>query len=252
MGSAFAQDEAPAPKPVASSAPTAVKVNPFTGKALKFEEITRQLEASKLQTQLLEEELKQTNIQEETRVVPARKAVELAQAKSGIRKEEATIAAMTETIQQTKSVKKNVSAKKKAESDQALRQEIEAKIRAEMAVSQAQRVVIPTLTAVLTSAGSRTAVLDFEGSSLLAQEGEATPAGVVHIKDDSSIEVGGRTLKVHDATISRFVVSDKKVDPKQVATTNKPAVASAPAAVAAAPVQGSFQLPPLVPPPVVK
>lgn len=255
IGAAVAQESAASAKtaPVA----TAPKVNPFTGKPLKFEEIQRQLEESKLQTLLLEEQLKQTNISQETAVVPYRKAVELAQAKASARKEEANIAAMTETVKQVVATKKASGKKKSEDAERQMRSEIEAKVRAELAQEQAPRIVMPTLTAVLMTGGTRSAVLDFEGNTLVAQEGDATPLGPVHFKSDSSVEIGGRALSVHSSTISRFVVSDKKVETKPGASSSsKPvAVASvAPAAQGASvpPPVANFQLPPLVPPPAQK
>src|SRR5690606_31985718 len=66
-------------------------VNPFNGKPLSVEQIQQELELSQYRTQLLEEQLKQTNAVAELSNVPLRKGVEAAQARTQLSKEELSL-----------------------------------------------------------------------------------------------------------------------------------------------------------------
>ena len=86
---AYAQSKqvaAPAGNAVASA--SKLERNPFTGRQQSVEQLQRQLEDAKLNTQLIEEELKQTNLKGEMGNVPLRKEVEAAQARTATKKEE--------------------------------------------------------------------------------------------------------------------------------------------------------------------
>lgn len=282
LGPAMAADKAPATdkavdKPAAKSA---AGVNPFTGKPLTVEQIQRELEESKLRTQMLEEDLKQTNLQQELTTVPLRKAVEAAQAKTALKREDMSQRDMEETQKAAaaarqaeerersarvakaeqelknareaaaaakktaakKPPKKSPSAKKGDETDSEDDADVAEKgTRDNKAEQSAPAMIRPVLTSVIDLSGSRSAVLDFAGNTLVVQDGGMTPMGPLKILDLHSVEVNGVVLKVHGATLSRFVVSDPKpVDPLAArnAVAQLPASGLVPAATANKP-QGS-------------
>lgn len=253
-------EKAGADKPVAK--PSA-NVNPFTGKPLTVEQIQRELEESKLRTQMLEEDLKQTNLQQELTTVPLRKAVEAAQAKTALKREDISQKDMEEAQkaaaanrqaeereraaraakaeQEAKDAKeasaaaKAVAAKAAAAAEKAAKkpakksnskdkdkdedhegdERVEKPAKGAAAAAKPAPVAIrPVLTSIIELNGSRSAVLDFGGNTLVVQDGANTPGGPLKILDMHSADINGEKLKVHGATLSRFVVSDPKpVDP---------------------------------------
>ena len=221
---AYAQDTSTDAAKGDSTKPVSA-VNPFTGKSLQLEQIQKELEASRLRTQLLEESLKQTNIKEEMATVPLRKAVEAAQAKTNIRKEEAAYVAVEAGVKDQKVKQTKQSAKAAADKEAQMRADIEAKVRKEYATKEAQAPVVrmPTLMSVLVVGQSRSVVLDFDGNTMVAADGTATPAGPVAIRDDQSAYVGGRLFTVRDSTLGRFVVSDPKAVAKPATEAPKAA-----------------------------
>lgn len=255
LSPAMAADKAPATekavdKPVTKSA---AGVNPFTGKPLTVEQIQRELEESKLRTQMLEEDLKQTNLQQELTTVPLRKAVEAAQAKTALKREDMSQRDMEETQKAAAAARQAEERERSArvaKAEQELKDAREAAAAAKKAVAKkptkkataskqsddaeegdgldasdksargakAEQVtpamIRPVLTSVIDWSGSRSAVLDFAGNTLVVQDGGMTPMGPLKILDLHSVEVNGVVFKVHGATLSRFVVSDPKpVDP---------------------------------------
>lgn len=256
---AFAQGTAPitAPKPNVAVAKPTPDVNPFTGKPLSAEQIQRQLEEAKLRTQMLEEELKQVNIEQEKSNVPLRKAVEAAQARTAVRKEEVTVRDIEEAQraataaraaeEQARAAKAREAAKeaarkprsKPAAAAKAGDASTEASADDEAAVVKKQPAPVesamarrPTLTSVIDVAGSRSAILDFAGGTLVVKDGDMTPFGPLKVLDAQSVNLNGEVYRVHAATLSRFVVSDPKpVDPTGLksAVTAAPLTAQAPA-----------------------
>lgn len=207
--------------PVASAAQTAKgsfdTVNPFNGKPMKLETLQRELELARYKSQLLEEQLKQTSAEEEIKNIPVRKAVESAQARTQEKKE---VAALKDIERQmTASARaanpdegkpapvkksKKALAKEKEEAEAAA-----AKAREE-AAARAAAIPPATLLSVISVGGKNSAVLDIQGGILTVADGESSPVGKVKVIDGQNVNIGGRSYKVHDQTIGRFVVSDTK------------------------------------------
>lgn len=209
-------------------------VNPFNGKPLSADQLQLELERSKYKTQLLEEQLKQTNAAEEIKNVPGRKAVEAAQFRTAEKKEEAAVkdietgmkskAAAAEPPPVAKPVKKSAKALAKERAEAA-------------AAAQAAATPPAQLVSVMLVGSSRSVVLEINGAVATVNDGDQSPVGPVRILDSQTANIGGRVYRVHDQTLSRFVVSD----PKPVA----PGALGAPGAVSTANVT---TLPPAIPP----
>lgn len=228
--------------------------NPFTGKSLTVEQIQLKLEAAKLQTQTLEELLKQTNLNEELNNVPLRKAVEAAQARTSVKKEElaqhemegqvrAALAAAEAAAREAKAAAQ--AAKPKTAKQKAAEAKQNAALFANAPAPLAPAPAKPVLLSVLDVAGAKSVVLDFSGATLVAADGDNTPAGTVRIIDGGSASLNGEIFKVRSNTLSRFVVSDPKLDPD----AKKGGPLSAPVAMAGTPAPGTpasaSALPPL-------
>lgn len=236
---------APAAAPSAPSAQPAFAdnagVNPFIGKPLSLETRQRALEVSKMETELLEEQLKQATLAEDMKSLPFKKQVETAQATTARLKEER---AQKEVVQETKAVgakPAGLGAAVAAARPKPVTRPVK-KPKAVAASDTAAAPVAPApearveLTSVLNFGGTRSAVLDIDGSILTAKHGDKTPLGMVDIVDDQSVRIGTRTFKVHGATLARVVISDPKpVDPLKMVSAPVPVTAAAPAAGAPAP-----------------
>lgn len=216
--------------------PFAIETNPFTGKSLTVEQIQMKLEAAKLETQSLEELLKQSNLHGELEAVPLRKAVEIAQARTNVKKEELNQrgiddqvrAAIAASATAAASERAQVRAAKPAKPRTAKQKAADAKLAEEAAVQApaplAQRVpapLKPVLLSVLDVAGAKSALFDFGGATLIAADGDSTPGGVLHVVDGGSATLNGELFKIRGNTISRFVVSDPKIESD--ATKSSPA-----------------------------
>ncbi len=248
---------AQAPEGKASTA--ALEVNPFTGKPLSVEQIQRELEDAKIRTQLLEEALKQTNLRQEINTVPLRKAVEAAQAKTAVQREasaqddmaeakraaaEARQAAVRAQAAKEAAERKaaqaeaqraaKLAARKKTqkndEADEGEEDSDEAReAQAAKAAAAKPALARPSLSSVMDLAGSRSAVLAYGDNVLVVQDGGMTPSGPLKVIDMNSVELNGEVLRVHGATLSRFVVSDPKpVDPAMVNRSGPTPSAAAP------------------------
>lgn len=216
----------------APAAPTVggTLVNPFNGKPLSMEMLQRELETSRYQSQLLEEQIKQTAAQAELVNIPIRKSVENAQARTQARKEEAAMFDIDNQIAASKAagvaaaqaaraaqppaapkvIKKSakVLAKEKLEEAEAAR--VAAVAAEAAAVARANFVPRATLLSVISVGSSRSVVLEIAGNITTVADGGTSPSGKVKILNGDSATVGAHTLKVHDQTLGRFVVSDPK------------------------------------------
>lgn len=198
-------------------------VNPFNGKLQSAEQIQRELEQARMETQMLEERLKQTNLSEELRAVPVRKAVEVAQAATAMKKEEASQkeieaamrapkispAAASRAASAAIPVAKPVPVKKPRPVVKPSKESANSRPETSQAAA-APALPRPTLVSVMAVGSARSAVLDVAGGTMVVSDGESTPFGVLRVRDKDSIELGGSTFRVHNATIARFVVSDAK------------------------------------------
>lgn len=215
------------------------EINPFTGKPLSGEELQARLEASKLLTQQLEEQLKQVTLAGEIEGVPARKGAENATAKAEQRKEEIKLAEL-EAEAKAKADARAAEAKAKADAERAAKAAAraaakedarrkkaglpslaeEAAARAAEAAANAARsqevMHAPVLVSVQKSGTKASAMFDHGGATLLIGDGEASPFGVVKVLDEQSVEINGKRLQVNNHTISRFAVPEN-VDRKAAA-----------------------------------
>lgn len=224
MAAPVAAPAAPAP---ATAASASQGVNPFNGKTLSLEARQRALEVAKMETTLLEEQLKQAAVTQDMTVMPLKKQVETAQATTARMKEELM---QKELVQAPKTAAAAAAAAAKASNPMPIPAEAKAKAKtrpsqkakpapAEAAASKP--VVAPPpapsveVSTIMNFGGTRAAVLDFDGNLLTVKQGDNTPMGQVDIVDDQSVRIGGRAYKVHGATLARVVISDPKiVDPR--------------------------------------
>lgn len=198
-----------------------------------------------MQTQLLEEQLKQVGLTEDMRNVPLRKSVEAAAATTALRKEES---------QQRQLEKQVQDAERAYEAEQAAAREAaraarNQKVAAEKAAAQPPRnepvVHAPPavrLVSVVSVGTQRSAVLAVGDATLIVHDGEQTSGGPVEVVNASTVRVGGKTLHVESMTLSRAVLPDR-APAAEGAAASALAPVSLPTPVA--PPQG---LPPLLPP----
>lgn len=216
-------------------------VNPFSGKPLTTEQLQREIEAAKLQTQMLEEQLKQTNLTSEIGTIPLRKAVEAEQARTAMVKEQANqksiadaqkAAAVPAVVREaadaggtkpkqvdskskesTKAKAKDKAPAQKSESAGTPERKDSAKEQKRVADKTAAAPVFPQLVSVISVGPRRSAVLDIQGKTLVVEDGANTPFGPLVILGETKANIGGRDYLVHEATLSRFVETDKYEEP---------------------------------------
>lgn len=263
--------ETVAPAGVSGTKPKfALDVNPFTGKPLTVEQVQRQLEENKLRTAVLEETLKQSNLREELGNIPLRKSVEAEQARTALKKEVFSQKDIEEkaklAAEQAQAAKEVARAQAKAAAEQAKAAEAQAKAAAAAAAAAKKqstktasskgsdsgggsheatppKVVKPILLSVMDIGGSRSAVIDFDGNTLMAQDGEMTPEGAVRVIDGKSVEINGKKYSVHANTLGRFVASD--VAPVKQDNGSKGGVPVAIAPTQVMPINTTTPLPPV-------
>jgi len=161
--------------------------NPYTGQPLMLEHLTRELETAKVQTAVLEERVKQAQLNMTLNVVPAKERAELKQLE--MQAQQAARSASVEASAPTPAPK--VAPKK-----------VEAPTPPPAPVVQ--------LASVINVNGVKAALLDVDGQSLAVRDGDTTRFGRVVILDDRRIQLGARELAVHDLTLSRLTISDPK------------------------------------------
>lgn len=189
-------------------------VNPFKGTALSVEELQTALEASRLQTAALEEQLKQTTLTSEIQTVPLRKAAEAAQARTSVRTEELKLEA---TEKAAKDAAKAAAAEKEAErAAKAAAKSSKKKGKSGAAEAEGDQaaapppVIVPKaqVLSVMNIGGKLSAVLDFDGNTMVVENGTQTPRGVANIVDEHTVSLGGQTYKLSGSTLSRFTRSE--------------------------------------------
>lgn len=236
----LAQNAVITPPASPGAAPTAV--NPFTGTPLSEEQLQRELDSAKIRTAYLEELLKQSNIKEELKNLPLRKAVEAAQVETAMQKEAiarkelddnqklvaaqkaAERAIAEEAAREARKKNAKPAATKKAsgkdsKDKQSAKDEFamgagdaEAPITAAPVAPPPSPKMAPSmqLMSVIDLAGSRSAMLDIGGNMLVVQDGAQAPGGVLRVVDAQTVDVAGQKYRVHQATIGRIVLSDQK------------------------------------------
>jgi hypothetical protein len=216
-------------------------INPFTGRDLSAEQRQRQLESAKMDTDLIQEKLKQANLIAELTYLPLKKRAEVAalpgmatasnQANVPVAKAAFEDGAAAATRPVRKAVKKTATPKK-----------VEPVAAPVAAVPAAPSISVSGISINGTKAS---AIVEADGGVMSVQHGESTPFGQLRVVDSRTITLGGRTYHVRDAMLSRMTVSDPVyVDPEK-ARINAP-IPTQPAAV---PLLNLPPLPPLPQPP---
>ena len=239
----------------------AESVNPFTGKGLSGEKILKELELSKLRTQLLEEEYKQSNVRADLANVSVKKAVDAAQAETMLKKEEVAQKLLVEPAKPLVTAGNLPKATVTASPIKKVVKKPIAKL--EPALEAAVKAVVPpprpvlVLSSVLKIGQDYTAILSVDGNTFTAHQGESTPYGTVTILSKDSVNIGGALLSVHSQTLARLAMSDAVKESKLAGMGTSAATGVAPPtfvpqAPSAAITQTAPSLPPLQLPPGVK
>lgn len=212
----------------ANVVPTTERVNPFRGTPLSAEQLQKQLELSKLQTQLLEEQLRNAGLQEDLKNMPTRKRAEISQAETQIAREETQRATLTRDARvqalSEQSTREEEAARKRQEAESrkaATRQEAEAakrrkqggsSVQAGVPVEVAGDAATPVRAApprvevlsVMQVDNKRTALLSMNGGVAAVQDGEQIGAGRVTITANGDVLINGaRQPALHGATLAR-------------------------------------------------
>lgn len=219
-----------APAPLAATADSpVVGVNPYTGNSLTIEQLARELDTAKTNTAILEEKVKQAALNADLDIVPAKKRAEGAQYlknnRPGVSAADAPLAA-TEAPKPVKPVK----------------------VIAPVEVApQAPPVPQIKITSIIGSGAAATVLLEANGQSFAAKNGEQTPYGLVRFENDSTMIIGNQKLYLPSKMLARMTISDP-------APVEKDAVNAAPTLFTATPGTSSHAvgLPPPIPAPPSK
>jgi hypothetical protein len=185
---AAAAQNAVAPVPVAAAADgPVVGVNPYTGNSLTIEQLARELDTAKTNTAILEEKVKQAALNADLDIVPAKKRAEGAQylklTRPGVSTTDAPLA-VTEAPKLVKVVKA---------------------IAPVEVAPQAPQIKI---TSIIGSGLSATVLLEANGQSFVAKNGEQTPYGLVRFENDSTLIIGNQKLYLPSKMLARMTISD--------------------------------------------
>ena len=210
----------------ASGALTGADVNPYTGVTRSREQLLRDLDESKTRTAILEEQVKQAALSEDLVLVPAKKRSDGAQYLGKPRPRQDALAETT--------LAPPVVVKPK-------------KVVATPVVTEAPQPVQIRVTSVIGAGADATAMLDVNGQTLVAHNGETTPYGVLHFEDAANLTLGARHLTLPSKMISRMAISDAQpIDAKAGADATAGGGSSPVFAPAAS---GRAALPPPIPAP---
>jgi hypothetical protein len=219
------------------------ETNPFTGKDLSAEQRQRQLENAKMDTDLIQEKLKQANLIADLTYLPLKKKSEVSTL-PGVTKDLAAAAnpaatkpAATDTNTQParKAVKKGKVVKKAEE-----------KVEAAPVAAPAQPSI--TVSSISINGTKASAILEADGGNVMsAQHGDITPFGQLRVVNARTVTLGGRTLSVRDSMLSRMVVSDPVVVDPEKARSMPAAAAMSPVAQPSSQSTATIPLPPLPP-----
>jgi DNA polymerase III gamma/tau subunit len=221
---------------VAQSSSVGSDTNPFTGKDLSTEQRQRQLENAKMDTDLIQEKLKQANLIADLTYLPLKKRAEVAllpgAAKEVVEAKPRGEAPAPVARKAVKKVKKTTKAEEKP--------------------TPAPSAAVPSQPTIIVSGISingtkASAILETANGVMSAQTGEITPFGQLRVIDNRTISLGGRVLKVQDAMLSRMTISDPvNVAPEKGRSGQAPTMVGA-AAEAVRNSPSSIPLPPLPP-----
>ncbi len=185
------------------------RYNPFTGGSVTVEGQQLQVEKAKYHTQLLEELLRAATLSEDLKNLPLKKRAEIAHQLGG------DASRLLESLNGATEVKKKeekpvvVAAPKKKPTP---------------VVTTPPAPAVPNVVSVISSGASKSVILESNGSTIIAKQGDSTPFGVVSNVSDSEAVVGGKVLKVRKAVVARFAVTDPKVETSADGKAIKPTV----------------------------
>jgi len=192
LGTSFSLAAAAQPAPSAPiAAPAAdspvVGVNPYTGNSLTIEQLARELDTAKTNTLILEEKVKQAALAADLDIVPAKKRAEGAQYMKNTRGAGSSVEAPLAISEAPKPVKV-------------------VKVIAPVEVApQAPQIKI---TSIIGSGSTATVLLEANGQSFAAKNGEQTPYGLVRFESDSTLSIGNQKLYLPSKMLARMTVSD--------------------------------------------
>lgn len=203
------------------------EVNPFTGKPLSGEELQARLEASRMLTAALEEQLKQVTLAGEISLLPHRKGAEIASAKLGARGEQLKLQQLEHEAAEAARERRDA-ARRAKEAEKAAKDAAKRRAQAPVEVAPVAPVIPrPALVSVMQVGTQASAMLDFAGASLLVNDGEMTPLGPAHIVDSETVTLGGVPYRVSSSTLSRFATPAGVVAPRAGASAGRAPAASA-------------------------
>lgn len=190
--------------PVAEAA-TVKPANPFTGKATTLEQRQYEIEMAKMETDLLQERVKQAALTADLTYLPVKKQAEISMLPNvaKMQKDAKDSAKPTSTAAATPK-KATKSKKKKADAATPV-------VSAPVVAPEPQI----SVSSISINGTNASVVLESQGNILSARHGESTQFGAVQVIDSRTVRVGGRQLTVRDSVVSRMTISDPvPVDPK--------------------------------------
>jgi hypothetical protein len=158
--------------------------DPYNGQPLSIEKLQRSLDMEKAKTAILEERLKQTALNADLEILPAKKKAEAGQ--YGMSRAGGVSDAPLASTDDHKVKPKPVT----------------------VAAAPAPEPVVLKVTSVIGSGSSAAVMLEANGQTIVAHNGENTPYGVLTFVDSSTLSVGGRRLYLPSKTLARMAVSD--------------------------------------------
>jgi len=237
---------AAAPQQVQQPAP-AGNVNPFTGRDLTAEQRQRQLEDAKLDTDIIQERLRQANLMADLAYLPLKKKAEVSTlpgmavaavsptAKAGVVGESG--GAVAEAPRKAPAKKK--APKKKVEPTAPV-------------APVAPPAPVITVSGISINGSQASAILEVDGGVMSVPNGGNTPYGQLRVIDSRTVSLAGKSYAVREAMLSRMAVSDPAESAADKSRAPVPVAAPAQAAAAAQQALANIPLPPLPPIPAPK
>lgn len=222
------------------------ETNPFTGKGLSAEYRQRQLEEAKMDTDLIQEKLKQANLIADLTYLPLKKKAEVSTLPGIAAAANSTAAAAAPKPAVSGMTSGAPEGVTDAPPKPAVRKQSK-KVKAPKKVEPTPPLQLPvpmapsiTISGISINGSYASAIIETDGGVMSAQNGESTPFGQLRVIDQRTVTLGGKTHLVRDAMLSRMMVSDPVyVDPEKVRNAPQAIVPVAPPA--------NIPLPPLPP-----
>lgn len=208
--------------------------NPFTGKGLSAEYRQRQLEEAKMDTDLIQEKLKQANLIADLTYLPLKKKAEVSTLPGIAAAANSTSAAAPTKPAGNGQAQGANEGGSEAPAKPAVRKVKKAKApkKVEPAMpTQPPAPVAPSITisGISINGTHASAIIETDAGVMSAQNGESTPFGQLRVIDQRTVTLGGRTFTVRDAMLSRMMVSDPApVDPDKARNAPQAIVPVAP------------------------